>query len=197
MSMDGPRLGALPYFSRDPIKDFREKLAYKGQHRKAPCGFLSASSMDLGPILARSKKAARLLSNDLILLSDALALGGERLRRPILNGAHIVIEGDGGRYYEKWQKLSPLNERFSSHYLGSRLGRQYSVNGPKLTEVLFGIKRHNGKVSTWFQAERSSTEGSSILSHLRDFMAYKITGKNIGPCGVSVHTDQNPIVLKV
>lgn len=134
-------------------------------------------------------------SIDDLITNDLLRLTGFTKVDKILNGAHIIIENDQAQLYNKWQNLKNCRPRSSSHYLFNRLGQQYAITGSAFTEVLFGQKIHNGKLSTWFQAEASPAVGGSFWSHAKDFLIYILSGKNIGPQGTSNHTDRSPIIL--
>ena len=61
------------------------------------------------------------------------------------------------------------------------------------------ICQKNKKYNTWFQLERSRlTSFLNIIGHGFDFFSYFISGKNIGPFGESIHTENNdPIILKL
>jgi hypothetical protein len=122
----------------------------------------------------------------------------------ILNGAYVVIL-DNKRFYKTWLKTDSkfLEFRTSSH----------SSNDPQF-EIIMGYNKNNNiggllvgtsDKSTWFQLERHAFSSSSPDSKLRsiglhglDFIAYKKSGKNIGPFGESNHTENpwNPIYVK-
>jgi hypothetical protein len=102
-------------------------------------------------------------------------------------GAHIVLRDDvHGRMWNRWRRLASAYPRWSSHHRTSRW-RQYAVAfGPH--EFLFG-RTVDGQ--TWFQMERS--RASSWLWHGLDFLESKITDRNIGPTGTSLHTEARPL----
>ena len=117
----------------------------------------------------------------------------------MLKGGHTRFEDDGSFYDEMLKLYLPdLNKRTSSH---NSVDQQYSISGPLLKEVLFGVSidEKTGKRTTWMQLERHHTRSIiEFIMHIYDYLLYKWSGKNIGPFGWSVHTEhQNTLVVKV
>jgi hypothetical protein len=115
------------------------------------------------------------------VLTDLAMLGASPT--DIWNGAHFVVDGDGGHFYEAWRPLGAW-PRLSSHYP--------QVDTPQLeirfdrAGFLFG---KNAAGDTWCQMEKTSRIASP-LAHFFDFIAYRISGKNVGPLGLSPHTER-------
>ncbi|OAI39396.1 hypothetical protein AYO40_05810 [Planctomycetaceae bacterium SCGC AG-212-D15] len=140
----------------------------------------SNSGIDVGCLLANAARA----TNEESLLLDSLfcIIGAEQYASEFFKGAHVVIEADGGRYYNCWRHLAK-EPRPSSHDSDDL---QYEVAGPCCHAVLFGILF--GK--TWFQMENHSYGENKIL-HGKDWVEYKITTRNQGPYGSSIYTDDH------
>ncbi|GMI12815.1 hypothetical protein TrVE_jg961 [Triparma verrucosa] len=111
----------------------------------------------------------------------------------IVKGAHVVVKGDSGAYYEWLKDMDGLQKRSSSHF---SVKQQYALKmGKTLQTLLFGIN-HDG--DTWFQLEGREVSGwkgnwvdSSI--HIINFVEYKISGNNVGPLGSSRWTESEPL----
>lgn len=120
-----------------------------------------------------------------------------KLLLEILNGGYIMIE-DGGETYADWvRKLEQKKSRFSSHEASAE---QFAVRGPLFKECLFSKKKiiENGveREVTWMQLERYPVSFVYGALHLLSWALYKITGRNQGPWGESMHSEKaNPIVL--
>jgi len=114
-----------------------------------------------------------------------------------LKGAHIRFDDDGSLYdYLAREHTKEIRERRSSH---SSCEKQYSFSGFVVKEVLFGVheEAESGKKMTWVQFEKNNTKTwVNFILHMLDYVAYKLTGNNIGPYGSSSHTDSNPLVIK-
>ncbi|RAP36208.1 hypothetical protein B1207_08630 [Legionella quinlivanii] len=113
----------------------------------------------------------------------------------MLKGAHLRFEDDGFFYSEiSMQFKERLQKRRSSH---QSIVQQYSFSGVVLKEVLFGVSENKeGKKASWIQFERHNTRTIAALTlHLIDYLRYRCTGKNIGPFGVSVYTDREPLTI--
>jgi hypothetical protein len=114
-----------------------------------------------------------------------------------LKGAHIKFDDDGSLYdYLVREHRKEIRERSSSH---SSCEKQYSFSGFVVKEVLFGVHQEaeSGKKMTWVQFEKNNTKTwVNFILHMFDYVAYKLTGNNIGPYGSSSHTDSNPLVIK-
>ncbi|KTD51502.1 hypothetical protein Lqui_0346 [Legionella quinlivanii] len=113
----------------------------------------------------------------------------------MLKGAHLRFEDNGFFYSEIVMEFKDrLRKRRSSH---QSVLQQYSFSGAVLKEVLFGVTENNeGKRASWIQFERHNTRTIAALTmHLIDYLRYRCTGKNIGPFGVSVYTDREPLTI--
>lgn len=116
----------------------------------------------------------------------------------LLQGAHVVIGDD--ELYEAW--IFPSSRRrMSSHHRGvdKRTTPDYGLDGPLVRESLHG----KAAVGTWVQLERTKATFQwgklpswHDLVHIRDFVIYRITGKNVGPWGLSALVDTRPMVLR-
>ena len=58
-------------------------------------------------------------------------------------------------------------------------------------------------MGTWVQLERTKATFQfgklptwSDVVHIRDYVLYRITGKNVGPWGLSAHVDTRPMLLR-
>ncbi len=150
------------------------------------------------------------------IIADARALGLDDT--DLFHGSHVFTEnadgkGDGGELYRKWKELDGAEKRTSSHQSSET---QYQIKvGPGDAVVLFGITPSG---NTWFQLERHpgrtgnlAEKGASGLksgisnlfhgdlsfddAHGKDFDLYKKIRQNIGPFGVSPHSDRNPVLI--
>ena len=110
----------------------------------------------------------------------------------IFKGAHVIID-DKGTLYDDLKKCKVLKERISSHHKKNKSAKDASMQaGFVFNEVLFGKTKC---MKTWFQVESHSTKVKNLLPHALDFVVYRITKKNIGQYGLSIHTESNPIFL--
>lgn len=103
-------------------------------------------------------------------------------------GAHVMVQDDR----ELYNSLSPNSTpRISSHHSDApQLHQSDSFSG----EFLFGTSGDY----TWFQFENSPFEWLNPLSYIThgfDYLTYRITGMNVGPYGLSPHTDSDPLTL--
>jgi hypothetical protein len=148
------------------------------------------------------------------IIADARTLGLDDT--DLFHGSHVFLEnaegkGDGGELYRKWKELDGAESRTSSHQSSET---QYQIKvGPGDAVVLFGITPSG---NTWFQLERHPGRTGDLLekgasgaktgignlfhgdlsfddAHGRDFDLYKKIRQNIGPFGVSPHSDRNPV----
>ncbi len=114
----------------------------------------------------------------------------------MLKGGHLKLEDNGSFYDELVERYLPnLHKRFSSHH---SIKQQYSISGPVIKEVLFGVSvDKEGKKTTWMQFERHHTRSIiEFIMHIYDYLVHKWTGQNIGPFGASEHTEKNnPLIL--
>jgi len=144
----------------------------------------SDPAVNVKSLIANVEKATvdeSLLLDSLFTIVDAHRYCGE-----IFRGAHVRI-GDDGWYYNDWRRLGSAKPRPSSHDSDVQ---QYEVAGPCCHAFLFG--RRGGK--TWFQMENNAYKGSK-LGHGVDYIKYKISDKNQGPYGSSIHTDKHELMI--
>ncbi len=116
----------------------------------------------------------------------------------LLQGAHVLV-GDDSRY-QAW--IFPTSRRrLSSHHrnVDKRATPDYGYDGPLVRESLHG----KAATGTWVQFERTKATFRwgqlptwDDLLHIRDYAIYRVTGKNVGPWGLSANVDTRPIVLR-
>ena len=126
----------------------------------------------------------------------------------LMHGAHVVID-DGGKRYNEWKAMA--TPRSSSHYKDVN-SQQYEIN-MNGSPLLFG-KDAQGR--TWMQMEHASGAGwgkapnlgkvirgkaplvdPALAQHITDFVTYKATGENVGPMGLSTHSElHDPLIYK-
>lgn len=120
-----------------------------------------------------------------------------KLLAELLKGGHLKFT-DNGSFYTELVALfhSQLRKRNSTH---SSAYQQYALFGPVIKEVLIGVSEdEHGNKSTWLQFEKHSTETLiELILHLFDYIKHKFTGKNIGPYGLSDHTENNPLKIQI
>ena len=119
--------------------------------------------------------------------------------RQMLRGANVSIS-DAGQIYDGFKNdaittrsLNPYS-RISSHESSAP---QYASNlGPHMRTILMG-KTDEG--NTWMQLEGApwgiTQSLSNNVSHILDYLRYKMTGENQGPYGSSAYTDQKRLNL--
>jgi|SRR5580704_4914083 hypothetical protein len=120
----------------------------------------------------------------------------EKILEEALKGGHIQFKDSGSLYNELLKNFnSKLKKRYSSH---SSILQQYSFSGSVVKEVLIGVsKDKEGKQSTWIQLEKHHTKSFvELILHLFDYLTHKWTGKNVGPFGESVYTEQTPLIVR-
>lgn len=158
---------------------------------------IAASAGDFSPKLSASVASAT--DAEVVVMSDLVDRG---LSIPdlvkVLQGAHIVV-GDE-ELYSRW--IFPHSrQRLSSHHrtVDKEQHPDYGLDGPLVRESLHG----KAAVGTWMQLERTKAtfQWGKLPSwhdvlHIRDFFIYRITGKNVGPWGLSANVDTRPIVLR-
>jgi hypothetical protein len=116
----------------------------------------------------------------------------------VLQGAHVIVGDDS--LYERW--IFPSSRRrMSSHHrsVDKAVTPDYGLDGPLVRESLHG----KAEVGTWVQLERTKATFQwgklptwSDVVHIRDYIVYRITGKNVGPWGLSAHVDTRPMLLR-
>jgi hypothetical protein len=89
----------------------------------------------------------------------------------------------------------------SSHHrtVDKKATPDYGLDGPLVRESLHG----KATVGTWVQLERTKASFQwgklptwSDVVHIRDYVLYRLTGKNVGPWGLSAHVDTRPMLLR-
>lgn len=115
-----------------------------------------------------------------------------------LQGAHVLVGDDA--LYQRW--IFPNSHpRMSSHHkvVDKKATPDYGLEGPLVREALHG----KAETGTWVQLERTATNfhwGKKLtwrdIVHTKDFVIYRLTGKNVGPWGLSAHVDTRPMVLR-
>jgi hypothetical protein len=123
----------------------------------------------------------------------------------LFRGSHVRLYGDGGVVFCLLQGAPGVmkNNRESSHVslgpswtvMGNTVyGGQYEIVLPdNFGSILFGVAGYRDQPPhTWFQAEATSGDGyMNILWHtVVDFALHKITGKQVGQLGYSVHSEK-------
>ncbi len=158
---------------------------------------VAASAGDFSPELAVAVERAN--NHEVRVMSDLMDRG---LSIPalvnVLQGAHVVVGDDD--LYDQW--IFPSSRRrLSSHHrnIDKRATPDYGLAGPLVRESLHG----KAAMGTWVQLERSMATFQfgklptwSDVEHLRDYVIYRVTGKNVGPWGLSAHVDTRPMVLR-
>jgi hypothetical protein len=158
---------------------------------------VAASAGDFSPKL--SDAVARCTDAEVLVLGDLVDRG---MTIPalvgVLQGAHVIVGDDD--LYERW--IFPTSRRrMSSHHrtVDKGLTPDYGLDGPLVRESLHG----KAAVGTWVQLERTKAtfQWGKLPSwhdvlHIRDFVIYRMTGKNVGPWGLSAHVDTRPMILR-
>ena len=158
---------------------------------------VAASAGDFSPQLAVAVERAS--DYEIRVMSDLVERG---LSIPalvnVLQGAHVVVGDD--ELYEQW--IFPSSRRrLSSHHrnVDKKATPDYGLAGPLVRESLHG----KAVMGTWVQLERSMATFQfgklptwSDVEHLRDYVIYRVTGKNVGPWGLSALVDTRPMVLR-
>lgn len=167
------------------------------RHRLALLVKVAASAGDFSPKL--SKAVERATDEEVRLLADLVQRGLSIPRLVnVLQGAHVLIGDDD--LYAGW--IFPTSrQRLSSHHrtVDKRQTPDYGLDGPLVREALHG-KAVSG---TWIQLERTKATFKKgqlprwhDLVHIRDYILYRITRKNVGPWGLSANVDTRPILLR-
>lgn len=176
----------IMHFFQEVEKKYQQKILstikkfLKGKHH-------SGHPFEINFLLTLLKKLP-LKFEDNVLSSQAL--------EEALKGGHLRFDDNGSLYAELVEKFKQgIKARYSSH---ASCQTQYSFSGLVLKEVLFGVYEDstNKKRMTWLQMEKHSTTTLMNLTlHMIDYLVYKVSKKNIGPCGSSIHTDSNPLII--
>jgi hypothetical protein len=158
---------------------------------------VAASAGDFSPKLAVAVEHAT--DAEVRVMSDLVERG---MSIPdlvgLLQGAHVLVGDDD--LYERW--IFPSSRRrMSSHHrtVDKKVTPDYGLDGPLVRESLHG----KAAVGTWVQLERTKATFQwgklptwSDAVHIRDYVLYRITGKNVGPWGLSAHVDTRPMLLR-
>lgn len=141
----------------------------------------------------------------------------------ILQGAHVLL-GDNGRFHRLFKNAEGARSRLSSHPSDAKGELTYSFQGSVVRELLFAklstdraikrlaepfgkiIQSHVTKAEitlntelsqlSWFQLERNPMVNlRTVIGHSYNYICYKVTKKQQGPFGVSLHVDTRPIFL--
>jgi hypothetical protein len=158
---------------------------------------IAAAAGDFSPQISRAVAVAT--DEEVRIMSDLVDRG---LSIPslvsFLQGAHLLI-GDKS-LYERW--IFPSSRRrLSSHHRTVDKTRfpDYGYAGPLVREALYGRTVEG----TWVQLERTGATFQpgklptwTDLLHLRDYLIYRVTGRNVGPWGLSGHVDTRPMILR-
>jgi len=158
---------------------------------------IASGAGDFSPKLADAVAAAT--DPEVRLMSDLIEQG---LSIPglvgLLQGAHVLVGDDD--LYEAW--IFPHSRRrMSSHHRNVDKSQtpDYGVDGPLVREALHG----KAVVGTWIQLERTKATFQwgrlptwHDVVHIRDYILYRLTGKNVGPWGLSAHVDTRPVLLR-
>ncbi len=167
------------------------------RHRLAMLVRIAASAGDFSPKL--SKAVERATDEEVRLLADLVRRGLSIPRMVnVLQGAHVLIGDDD--LYAGW--IFPTSrQRLSSHHrtVDKRRTPDYGLDGPLVREALHG----KAVAGTWIQLERTKATFKKgqlprwhDLIHIRDYLLYRITKKNVGPWGLSANVDTRPILLR-
>ncbi len=179
----------------DPAPGARTTAA--ARRRLALMVKVAASAGDFSPKL--SDAVAQCTDAEVQVLSDLVDRG---MTIPalvgVLQGAHVIVGDDD--LYQRW--IFPMSRRrMSSHHrtVDKAVTPDYGLDGPLVRESLHG----KAAVGTWVQLERTKAtfQWGKLPSwhdvmHIRDFVIYRITGKNVGPWGLSAHVDTRPMILR-
>jgi hypothetical protein len=175
----------------------RDRTLQLDRRRMAILVRIAATAADFSPKLASAVDHAS--DFEIQIMADLLDRG---LSVPalvhFLQGAHVIIGEDS--LYEQW--IFPRSrKRMSSHHrtVDKTATPDYGLDGPLVRESLHG----KAAIGTWIQLERTKATfrwGTlprwSDVVHLRDYVIYRLTGKNVGPWGLSAHVDTRPMVLR-
>lgn len=116
------------------------------------------------------------------------------LMREILGGGHVRFRDPNRCAHAFLVHLKGAYNRISSHFSTSD---QVGIKeGRVVHTILIGTLAHD---VTWFQLEGEAWDPTrdivSSIKHGFDAVAYVISQHQMGPLGMSVHTDKNPLVL--
>jgi YD repeat-containing protein len=148
-----------------------------------------------------------------IIVGDLHKLGVSDV--DIWHGSHIQLidkngeNGDRGALYRKWKQLPGAEARGSSHESSAQ---QYQLAvGIDNAVVLIGLTEDG---DTWLQFEHNASgdvkdrvhstldnlrggDFNTEDAHMQDYNLYRKTNQNVGPFGLSPHTDRNSLHIGV
>lgn len=147
---------------------------------------IAAAAGDFSPKLATA--VDRATDAEVQVMSDLVDMG---LSIPdlvhLLQGAHLLVGDD--ELYLKW--IFPHSrKRLSSHHrtVDKESTPDYGLDGPLVRESLHG----KAPFGTWVQLERTKATFQKgkmpswhDVVHIKDYLIYRATGKNVGPWGLS------------
>lgn len=124
--------------------------------------------------------------------------GKDGISHEVIKGGHLII-CDGGKLYRQLKEQSEekgvFRKRISSHHrdrIDPKDNHDIGIDSG-LGELLVGVTKDG---DTYLQLEGAPVKDIwSFIKHMLDFIAYKITGKNIGAYGSSIHTESNALYI--
>lgn len=119
----------------------------------------------------------------------------------ILKGAHILIENPE-LFLNTINSKAKTRHRISSHYRDNKTAEN-GINLPSNADFLVGLATIDQKQQFWMQLENTKVDFNEgvirgailLIVHILDYLYYKYTGKNVGPCGLSEYIESNPIKI--
>ena len=105
--------------------------------------------------------------------------------------------------YDSIINNSNNRSRISSHYRGNKIAEK-GVDLKHKSDFLIGLSKADEGNISWMQLENTKVDFSEgffrgailLVSHMLDYLYYKFTSKNVGPCGLSEYTEAKPIVIE-
>ncbi|MDQ1249189.1 MAG: hypothetical protein QG597_3563 [Actinomycetota bacterium] len=179
------------------LAQHRDHSAESERRRLSLLVRIAATAGDFSPKLATA--VDRATDAEVQVMSDLVDIG---LSIPdlvhLLQGAHLLVGDD--ELYLKW--IFPHSrKRLSSHHrtMDKEVTPDYGLDGPLVRESLHG----KAPFGTWVQLERTKATFQKgkmpswhDVVHIKDYVIYRITGKNVGPWGLSAHVDTRPMFLR-
>jgi hypothetical protein len=145
------------------------------------------------------KAAEHLTPEEAAVLADLETHGLDvKQLQDVLHGAHVLI--DEPSLYERWLFPTVSTQRLSSHHpdIDKKKYPDIGMKGPLLREKLHGRTTRG----TWVQLEKTPTAmgqrkypSPEDISHLVDYVVYRVTRSNVGPWGRSGSTERRPMYL--
>jgi len=132
---------------------------------------------------------------DQLILGTTFMLVGNAVMTDVLRGAHVVLLGDSGRFYEWIIAMQGSYRRTSSH-VSTRV--VYAVSGTLLPSCLAGM---TPRQDSWFQLEADPWNFNRYpvrsLLHALSFLFYELLDVQVGPYGTSQYSETNPLIVRV